>query len=134
MMKVNNILIFDFICCSLTLVEASIDVYSRNHLTGRYFYFNELTQYKLTLRRKFPFQYICKGTKLTLRAKQENDTFSPQFIQNLDQGWATIFVSAPHCSFISVSQATVQSKRQSQSQKICLRWPDMAGGPYAAPS
>jgi len=53
MMKVNNILIFDFICCSLTFVEASIDVYSRNHLTGRYLYFNELTQYKLKLRRKF---------------------------------------------------------------------------------
>jgi len=36
-------------------------------------------------------------------------------LDHLDQGFATIFARGPHCSFISVSRATFQSKRQSQS-------------------
>jgi hypothetical protein len=36
---------------------------------------------------------------------------------DLEQGWATIFVHGPHCSFISVSRATFQSKKSNSMLK-----------------
>ncbi len=52
---------------------------------------------------------------------------SNSMMHMLEQGWATIFVRGSHYSFISVSRATFQSKRQSQSWKSSLR------GPYVTP-
>ncbi len=56
----------------------------------------------------------------------------------IDQGWATIFVRGPHCSFVSVSRAKFQSKGKVKAKKLAVaghsRGPDVARGPYVAPS
>jgi len=53
---------------------------------------------------------------------------------SLDQGRATIFVRGPHWAFIYVSRAKFKSNILLQSSKWSLRGPDVARGPYVAPS
>ncbi len=53
---------------------------------------------------------------------------------HLNQGWATIYVRGPHCAFLGASRARFQSKKLIYSLKFGLRGPDVARGPYVAPS
>jgi hypothetical protein len=53
---------------------------------------------------------------------------------NIHQGWVTIFVRWPHCVFICVTRVGFQSKRVILSENFALLGPDVARGPYFAPS
>ena len=57
-------------------------------------------------------------------------------VQNidLDQGRATIFIRGPDWAFIGVSRAKFRSKVLIHRLKKGLRGPDVARGPYVAPS
>jgi hypothetical protein len=52
----------------------------------------------------------------------------------LKQGRATIFVCGPHLAFLGALQTRFQSKSLLYGKKFALRGPDVARGPYVAPS